>query len=48
MEKYYGINGSINKENHGAEAEARYEAYKGGELEAIDWDEIRKRYERKR
>ncbi|MFZ4437525.1 MAG: addiction module protein [Syntrophales bacterium] len=29
-----------------AEAEARYEAYKRGELKAIDWDEIRKRYER--
>ncbi|MHB8337408.1 MAG: addiction module protein [Ignavibacteriaceae bacterium] len=27
-----------------AEAEARYEAYKRGELEATDWDEIRKRY----
>ncbi|HBI81489.1 MAG TPA: addiction module protein, partial [Bacteroidales bacterium] len=27
-----------------AEAEARYEAYKRGELTAIDWDEIRKRY----
>ena len=29
-----------------AEAEARYEAYRRGELVAIDWDEIRKRYER--
>jgi len=29
-----------------AEAEARYAAYKRGELEAVDWDEIRKRYER--
>ena len=29
-----------------AEAEARHEAYKRGELEATDWDEIRKRYER--
>ena len=29
-----------------AEAEARYEAYKRGELEAIDWDKIKKRYER--
>ena len=28
------------------EAEARYKAHKQGELEAIDWDEIRKRYER--
>ncbi len=27
------------------EAEARYEAYKRGELKAIDWDEIKKRYE---
>ena len=24
-----------------AESEARYEAYKRGELEAIDWDEIK-------
>lgn len=29
-----------------AESEARYEAYKRGELEAYDWDEIKKRYER--
>ena len=29
-----------------AEAEARYEAYKRGELAAIDWEDIRKRYER--
>ena len=29
-----------------AEAEARYEAHKRGELEAIDWNEINKRYER--
>jgi putative addiction module component (TIGR02574 family) len=29
-----------------AEAEARYEAYKRGELETINWDEINKRYER--
>ena len=29
-----------------AEAEARHEAYKRGELEAIDWAEIKKRYER--
>ena len=28
------------------ESEARYKAYKRGELEAIDWEEIRKRYER--
>lgn len=27
-----------------AESEARYEAYKRGELDAIDWDEIKKRY----
>ena len=29
-----------------AESEARYKAYKRGELEAYDWDEIKKRYER--
>ncbi len=29
-----------------AESEARYEAYRQGELQAEDWDEIRKRYER--
>ena len=29
-----------------AESEARYEAYKRGELDAIDWKEIKKRYER--
>jgi len=28
-----------------AESEARYEAFKKGELEAIEWDEIKKRYE---
>jgi putative addiction module component (TIGR02574 family) len=28
-----------------AESETRYEAYKRGELEAIDWEEIKKRYE---
>jgi putative addiction module component (TIGR02574 family) len=28
-----------------AESEARYEAYKRGEIEATDWDEIKKRYE---
>ena len=28
-----------------AESEARYEAYKRGELEAYEWDEIKKRYE---
>jgi putative addiction module component (TIGR02574 family) len=27
-----------------AESEARYEAYKQGELEATDWEKIRKRY----
>jgi putative addiction module component (TIGR02574 family) len=29
-----------------AESEARYEAYKRGEIEAIDWDELKKRYKR--
>ena len=29
-----------------AESEARYEAYKRGELVAIDWEEIKKRYKR--
>lgn len=29
-----------------AESESRYQAYKKGELEAIDWDEVRKRFER--
>lgn len=29
-----------------AESEARYEAHKRGELQAEEWDEIRKRYER--
>ena len=28
-----------------AESEARYNAYKRGELEAYDWDEIKKGYE---
>ena len=27
-----------------AEAEARYKAFKHGELEATDWNEIKKRY----
>lgn len=27
-----------------AESEARYEAYKKGELDSIDWEEIKKRY----
>ncbi len=26
------------------EAEARYEAYKRGELKSIDWEDIKKRY----
>jgi len=29
-----------------AESESRYEAYKRGEIVAMDWGEIRKRYER--
>ena len=29
-----------------AESEARYEAYKRGEIDAIEWEEIKKRYER--
>ncbi len=29
-----------------AESEARYEAYKRGELDAIDWEDIKKRYQR--
>ena len=29
-----------------AESEARYEAYKRGEIEAIEWDELKKRYNR--
>ena len=28
------------------ESEARYEAYKRGKLDAMDWEEIKKRYER--
>jgi len=28
------------------EAEARYEAHKRGELKAIEWNEIKKKYER--
>lgn len=27
-----------------AEAEARYEAFKNGELKTTDWDELKKRY----
>jgi len=29
-----------------AESESRYEAYNRGEIEAADWDEIKRRYER--
>ena len=29
-----------------AESEACYEAYKRGEINALDWEEIKKRYER--
>ncbi len=29
-----------------SESEARYEAYKRGELDATDWEEIKKRHER--
>lgn len=29
-----------------AESEARYLAYKKGELEAVDWEEEKKRYDR--
>jgi putative addiction module component (TIGR02574 family) len=29
-----------------AESEARYAAYKRGELDAVDWEEIKKRYQR--
>ena len=28
-----------------AEAEARYEAYQRGEIETVDWQDIKKRYE---
>jgi len=28
-----------------AESEARYEAYKRGEIEAVDWDIIKKRWQ---
>jgi putative addiction module component (TIGR02574 family) len=43
---------SLDKPDHdierswAAESEARYQAHKRGELDAIDWEEIRKRYER--
>jgi putative addiction module component (TIGR02574 family) len=29
-----------------AESEARYQAYKKGELDAVDWEEEKKRYNR--
>jgi len=29
-----------------AESEARYAAYKRGEIDAVDWEEIKKRYAR--
>lgn len=29
-----------------AESESRYEAYKRGEIEVVDWDDIKRRYER--
>jgi putative addiction module component (TIGR02574 family) len=29
-----------------AESEARYDAFKRGELDAEDWDQIKKKYER--
>ena len=29
-----------------AESESRYEAYRRGELETADWDDIKRRYER--
>ncbi len=34
------------EQNWIAESEARYEAYKRGEIDALDWEEIKKRYER--
>ncbi len=43
---------SLDKPDHGieqswiAESEARYKAYKRGEIDALDWEEIKKRYER--
>jgi putative addiction module component (TIGR02574 family) len=33
------------EQNWVAESEARYEAHKRGELEATDWEEVKKRYE---
>lgn len=29
-----------------AESEARYEAFKRGEIESVDWEDIKKRYKR--
>jgi putative addiction module component (TIGR02574 family) len=29
-----------------AESESRYEAYKRGDLETVDWDDIKRRHER--
>ena len=29
-----------------AESEAPYEAYKRGEVDAVDWEEVKKRYQR--
>lgn len=43
---------SLDKPNHdieqswSTESEARYEAYRRGELDAVDWEEIKKRYQR--
>lgn len=43
---------SLDRPNHDieqswvAESEARYEAFKRGELDAGDWEEIKKRYRR--
>lgn len=34
------------EQNWIAESDARYEAYKRGEIDALDWEEIKKRYER--
>ncbi|MGO9415894.1 MAG: addiction module protein, partial [Syntrophobacteraceae bacterium] len=34
------------EQSRAAESEARYQAHKRGELDAIDWEEIRKRYGR--
>ena len=43
---------SLDKPDHdieqswSAESEARYEAYQRGELDAVDWEEIKQRYQR--